>query len=140
MTKKPLFSGLIVDELDRPVETVYVGDMPCYVLDDAGFRRHIPSEEVDRQVLNSILQMVQGHEEIITDQTAKMLGQEDIFSRAMIESQLQNLDQNLDNLFQIGIPEDAKAYMGMMGLKIRINYHGEVIEISQPGMISPDDE
>lgn len=140
MTKKPLFSGLIVDELDRPVETVYVGDMPCYVLDDAGFRRHIPSEEVDRQVLNSILQMVQGHEEIITDQTARMLGQEDIFSRAMIESQLQNLDQNLDNLFQIGIPEDAKAYMGMMGLKIRINYHGEVIEISQPGMISPDDE
>jgi hypothetical protein len=30
--------------------------------------------------------------------------------------------------------------LGMMGLRIKINMHGEVIEINQPGMIDPDSE
>jgi hypothetical protein len=30
--------------------------------------------------------------------------------------------------------------MGMMGFKIRINLHGEVLEIVQPGTIAPEDE
>ena len=51
MPRQALFSGLIADEAARPVDVAYVGDEPCYVVDDAGFRRHIPSEQVDRQVL-----------------------------------------------------------------------------------------
>jgi hypothetical protein len=138
MSRKPLFKGLIVDEQDRPVEVSYVGDEPCYVVDDAGFRRHIPSEQVDRQVLNSMQEMITGHEDLISEQTAKMLGQEDIFSRAMIENQLKNIDQQFDALFETGIPDESLAYMGMAGFKIRINIHGEVLEIIQPGMIDPD--
>jgi len=30
--------------------------------------------------------------------------------------------------------------MGMMGFRITIDVHGEVIKIDQPGMIAPDDE
>jgi hypothetical protein len=30
--------------------------------------------------------------------------------------------------------------MGMMGFRIKINVHGEVVDIEQPGMIAPDDE
>jgi hypothetical protein len=139
MTNKPLFEGLVFDELDQPVEVAYVGNEPCYVVDDAGFRRHIPTEQVDRQVLEHMRELIEGHEGIISDQAAKMLGQEDIFSRAFIESQLKNIDNQFDTLFEAGIPEEGRAYMGMMGFRITINVHGDVLDINQPGVIDTDE-
>jgi hypothetical protein len=140
MPRQALFAGLVFDENDNPVDVTYVGSDPFYVVDDAGFHRHIPSEEVDQQVLESMRELIDGHEGLLSEQTAKMLGQEDIFTRAMIESQLKNIDKQFDALFDAGIPEEGRAYMGMMGFRITINVHGDVIEIDQPGMISPDDE
>ncbi len=140
MNKKILFEGLVYDENDKPVETAYIGDEPCYVVDDAGFRRHIPSEQVDRQVMEMMQEMISGHENLLSEQAAKMLGQDDIFTRAMIETQLKNMDQQLDRIFEIGIPEESRAYMGMTGFRITINIHGEVIDLYQPGMADPNDE
>ncbi len=140
MPSQPLFAGLIFDESDNPVDVAIVGDEAFYVVDDAGFRRHIPSEQVDRQVLESMRELIDGHEGILSEQTAKMLGQEDIFTRAMIESQLKNIDKQFDALFEAGIPEEGRAYMGMMGFRITINIHGDVTQVDQPGMIDPDDE
>jgi len=133
MPRQPLFAGLVVDENDRPAEIALVGDEPCYVVDDAGFRRHIPAEHVDRQVLGQMRAQIEGHEGVISEQTAKMLGQEDIFTKAMIEQQLKNIDQQFDTLMQAGIPEEGRAYMGMLGFKIVINVHGEVLRLEQPG-------
>ncbi|MBU2609657.1 MAG: hypothetical protein KJ606_01735 [Chloroflexi bacterium] len=138
MPRRPLFAGLIVDEIDRPVETAYVGEDPCYVVNDAGFRRHILSEEVDRQVLEMMRQQISGHEDLLSEQTAKMLGTDDIFSKAMIETQLKNIDQQFNNLLQTGIPEDGRAYMGMVGFRVVINVHGEVMRVDQPSAV--DDE
>ncbi len=129
-----------MDEFDQPVETAYVGDEPCYVVNDAGFRRHIPSEQVDRQVLRMMTNMIEGHEDLLAEQTAKMLGQDDIFSRALIENQLKNIDQQIENVMQTGIPAEGRAYMGMMGFKVRINVHGEVLGVDQPGAAAPEDE
>jgi hypothetical protein len=137
---KAVFAGLVVDENDQPVEAVYIGDDPCYVVNDAGFRRHIPAEYVDRQVFQAMQDLIEGHESMISEQTAKMLGQDDIFSRAMIESQLKNLDQQFMALQESGIPEEGRAYMGMMGFRIKINVHGDVIDIEQPGVEDPGDE
>jgi hypothetical protein len=140
MTYQPLFKGLIFDENDRPVGVTMVGEEPCYVVDDAGFLRHIPSESVDRQVLRMMGTMIEGHEDELADQTAKMLGQDDIFSRALIENQLKNLDQQFEAVLKAGIPEEGRAYMGMMGFRVKINMHGEVLEVKQPGTTSPEDE
>jgi hypothetical protein len=137
---KAIFEGLVVDEFDRPVEVTYVGNDPCYVVDDQGFRRHILSEEVDRQVLNQMAEMIEGNEEMLAGLAAQQLGQDDIFSRAMIETQLKNVESYLDNLLQVGLPEEARAYMGMMGFQVRIDMHGNVLEVEQPGMIDPDEE
>jgi len=137
--RQPLFAGLVVDELNRPVGTAFVGTEPCYVVDDDGFRRHIPSEQVDRQVLDQIGSLIEGHEDIISEQAAKMLGQDDIFSKAILESQLKNIDEQFRQLMEIGIPEEARAYMGMTGFKVVINVHGEVVEVQQAGMTAPDD-
>ena len=140
MTKQPLFAGLIVDEDENLVETAYVGDEPCYVVNDVGFRRHIPSEQVDRQVLQKMREMIEGHEGIISEQAAKMLGQEDIFTKAMIETQLKQIDKQFNTLLERGIPEEGRAYMGMAGFQVRINVHGDVIDLKQPGTIEPDEE
>ena len=140
MPRQALFAGLVIDEFDHPVEVAYVGEEPCYVVDDAGFRRHIPSEQVDRQVLNLMAEMMRGQEGPLAEQAAKMLGQDDIFSRAMLENQLKNVEAQFEMVMQSGIPEEGRAYMGMMGFHVRINVHGEVLEVEQPGMISPDDE
>ena len=132
MPRQPLFAGLVVDEFDRPVATALVGDEPCYVVDDAGFKRHIPSELVDRAVLQTMHTQITGNEDLLSEQAAKMLGTEDIFSKAMLENQLKNIEKQFDALLQTGIPEEGRAYMGMSGFKVVINMHGEVIRLDQP--------
>jgi len=140
MQRQPLFAGLVLDEFGNPAETALVGGDPCYVVDDAGFRRHIPAEQVDKQVLGQIADLMKGSEDLISEQTAKMLGQEDVFTKAAIEQQLKNIDKQFDQLMQAGIPEDMRAYLGMMGFKVTINMHGEVLDVDQPGTASDDDE
>jgi hypothetical protein len=137
--RQALFSGLIVDERDQAVQTTLVGAEPCYVVDDAGFLRHIPSEQVDRQVLAAMQQAIEGHEGLLSEQAAKMLGQEDIFSKAVIENRIRHMDEQFDSLFDIGIPEETRAYLGMMGFRIRIDVHGEVLEVIQPGIASDEE-
>ncbi len=138
MARQPLFAGLVLDEFGNPAESALVGDEPCYVVNDAGFRRHIPSEQVDRQVLNQMAEMMKGSEDFLSEQTAKMLGQEDVFTVAAIEQQLKNIDKQFDQLLQTDLPEDMRAYLGMMGFKIIINVHGEVLRVEQPGATGDD--
>jgi hypothetical protein len=82
---------------------------------------------------------MKGSEDLISEQTAKMLGQEDVFTKAAIEQQLKNIDKQFDQLMQAGIPEDMRAYLGMMGFKVTINIHGEVLRVDQPGTASDED-
>ena len=140
MPRQPLFIGLVFDEYGKSAEPAFVGDEPCYVVDDAGFRRHIPSEQVDKQVLGQIAEMMKGSEDLLSEQTAKMLGQEDVFTKAAIEQQLKNIDKQFDQLLQVGLPEDMRTYLGMTGFRIIINVHGEVLKVEQPGTITDEGE
>lgn len=140
MTKKALFSGLVFDEGGRGLETVYVGEEPFYVLDDAGFKHHIPADQVDCYVLNELKSQIEGNEDLLSEQTAKMLGSEDIFSKALIENQLKHMDQQFDNLIEAGIPEESRAYMGMIGFRIVVDLHGEVVRLEQPSTSNDGDE
>ena len=139
MAAKALFPGLVVDENDQAVTTTYVGGEAFYIVNDAGFHRHISSETVDRQVLQLMKEQIEGHEDLISEETAKMLGQEDIFTRAMLFQQLKKIDQQFDTLLQTGIPEEGLAYLGMMGFRVVINIHGEVTEFHQPGITSGEE-
>jgi hypothetical protein len=140
MPSQPLFAGLVVDENDRPAASAFIGNEPAYVVDDDGFKRHIPAEQVDRAVLNQMAEMMKGSEDLLSEQTAKMLGQDDPFSKAMIEQQLKNIDKQFDALLKTGFPEEVRAYLGMMGFKVVINYHGEVVRVEQPGAAGDEGE
>jgi hypothetical protein len=134
LTAKPVFEGLVFDEYGNPVETGWIGSEPCYIVDDDGFKRHIPAEEVDRQVWQYMQKQIEGHEDLISEQAAEMLGQDDIFSMAAIQNQLKNLDNQFEQLQNTGIPEESRLYMGMIGFRIIISIHGEVLEVVQPGI------
>jgi hypothetical protein len=141
LTGKPVFEGLVYDEYDNPVEIGWIGSEPCYIVNDDGFKRHISAEDVDRQVWQHMQEQIEGHEDMITEQAAEMLGQDDIFSVAAIQNQLKNLDSQFEQLQKTGIPEESRLYMGMMGFRIIISIHGEVLEIVQPGIVDDlDDE
>ncbi len=141
MAQHSLFAGLVVDEYDQAVDVALVGGESFYVVDDAGFLRHIESEHVDRQVLDHLQEMVKGHEDLISEGTMKMIGQEDIFTKAAIETSLQNMDAQFDALLQSGLPEDMRTYLGMMGFRVVINVHGDILRVEQPGAgIEPGEE
>jgi hypothetical protein len=140
MTNQAVFAGLVFDENDQVATVSYVGSDPCYVVNDAGFMRHIPSEDVDRQVFSFMKEQMKGNEDLLSEQAAKMSGAEDIFSRAMIAQQIKQIDQQFDTILKTGLPEEARAYLGMIGLKIIINLHGEVVRVDQPGAIDEGPE
>ena len=137
MARNPLFSGLVIDEFDRTLEVTFVGGEAFYIVDDDGFRRHVESEYVDRQVLRHLYEMIQGHEELISQGTMKMIGQEDIFTKAMIETSLKNLDNQFDELIERGMPDEARTWLGMVGFRVVIDIHGEVLRVEQPS--APDE-
>jgi hypothetical protein len=140
MADKALFEGLIVDEYEQPVSVTLVGGESFYVVDDEGFLRHIESEKVDRQVLGEMASMIEGHEELISESTMKMIGQEDIFTKASIEASLKNIDQQFESLLETGLPEEARAWMGMTGFQVVIDIHGDLIRLEQPSGPTTDDE
>jgi len=140
MAHKAVFEGLVLKEDESPVEVRYVGGDACYVVNDSGFLRHISSEQVDRQVLDEMRKQVENNEDIIIEQTAKMIGQQDIFSRAAIQNQLKNIDKQFNTLMETGIPPEARTYLAMMGFKVVINVHGEVVRVEQPTMTDESGE
>ncbi len=140
MPKQAVFKDLVYDEYDNPVSTGWIGSEPAYIVDDEGFKRHIPADEVDRQVWQHMQQQIEGQEDVISEKAAEMMGEADIFTKAAIEQQLKNLDAQFDQLAEIGIPEESRMYLGMMGFRIIISIHGEVLDIVQPGIVDDSGE
>ena len=134
---EPLFKGLISDEYDQLVDTAVVGDEPCYVINDDGFMRHVPSRPIDLEILKAFGKQIEGNEKQIADQATKMLGQEDLFTRAIVETQLKNLDKQYELILNTGIPEETRVYLGMMGFRVILDIHGEILRIEYPAA-APD--
>jgi hypothetical protein len=126
--RRALFDGLIRDEEDRPVEAVMVGGVPNYVIEDDGFRRHVESEAVDRQVIELLREEFMAHREIATQAMLEMLGKDDLFTKAMIDASIKHMDQVIEQ----GLPEGARAWLGMLGFRVIVNRHGEVVRLDMP--------
>ena len=139
MSKQPLFQGLIVSESNETVSVTHIGEEAHYVINDAGFHRHVRADEIDRAVLRELRNQIINNKDIVGDSALKMSGQDDLFTKAMIDSSLNNIDDHMDKLLQQGLPSGARQWLGMLGFRIIVNHHGDIIEISQPGLIDPDE-
>ena len=134
--RQALFAGLVYDEEGKPVEATHVGDEPSYVILDADFRRHVPSEYVDRQVLGWLQEQITANKQLVTEGMLAMLGKDDLFTKAMIDSSIQHMDQ----LIEQGIPPDARTWLGMFGFRIVVDIHGDVVRIDMPSQEAPGEE
>ncbi|MBN1991314.1 MAG: hypothetical protein JW953_01315 [Anaerolineae bacterium] len=134
--RQAMFQGLVYDENDVVVETTFIGAEPHYVVLDDDFKRHIPAEVVDRQVVEWIQRQALASKELVTEQIMHMLNQDDLFTKAMIDSSLGNMDR----LMEQGLPDDARMMLGMMGFKVVINVHGELVKLDVPNQEPPPDE
>ena len=124
-----LFTGLVYDEVGQSVETAFVGTEPHYVILDGDFKRHVAAREVDHQVINFLQEQAEANKDMVTQGMMTMLGKDDLFTKAMIDSSLTHMDRVMEQ----GLPEDARTMLGMLGFKIIVNVHGEVVSLEMPG-------
>ena len=135
--KQALFANLVFNENDESAEVVYLEDEPYYVILDAGFRRHVEAAHIDRQVVAMLREQILSQRELVTEGILQMMGQDDLFTKAMIDTSLEHLDERL---FEQGIPEDARAWLGMLGFKVVVNHHGDIARLDMPTQEIPLDE
>ncbi len=134
--RRAVFEGLVFDENGRPLEVVSLGDEAHYVIDDAGFHRHVEAAHIDRQVLDSMQAQIEDHKEVLEENLLNMIGRDDLFTKAAVDSSLSRIDQ----IMQSGIPLEARQWLGMMGFRIVVDVHGDVVNIEGGGMITGEDE
>ena len=114
------------NEQGEPAEVVTIGDESNYVIIDAGFRRHVTSEYVDRQVLSWLQDQISANQDLVTEGTMTMLGQDDLFTKAMIDASIKNVEDLIDQ----GFPDDARTWLGMLGFSITVDIHGDVVHVN----------
>ena len=136
MSHQALFAGLVIDEHDRPLEVAMVGDEAAYIIDDDGFRRHIDAAHIDRQVLTILQEQINANKDVVEQGIMKAVGSDDLFTKAAIDKSIENFDQVLER----GLPQEALQWLGLMGFRIVVNLHGDVIKLDQPGAIDEGDE
>ena len=132
MSQHALFEGLVSDPHGRPVPVALVGGEAQYVVEDDGFRFHHDAEAIDRQVLGQMGQLADENREALTRGVLQMIGQDDLFTKAAVDAQLNNMQAGFDQLIRQGLPENARTYLGMMGFRVVLNFHGEIERIDQP--------
>ncbi|MBP7997660.1 MAG: hypothetical protein KA314_01890 [Chloroflexi bacterium] len=132
MAKHALFSGLVYDEDDQLVRTTYIGEEAVYVIDDNGFFRHIDAETIDRQVVAVFVQQLQENRDLAITEALKFMGHDDLFTKAALDASIDEV--NTDQIVTHGIPQQARDMLGMMGFRIIINYHGEILRLDQPAV------
>jgi len=128
MARTAMFTGLVFDEAGNPADMAYVGEDACYVVDDDDFRRHIDAAQVDRAVLHFLREQVEDNREMAVEQMLQMMGQDDVFTKAAVESSINRMEDAVGQ----PIPEDARQWLGMLGFNIVIDMHGNVVDVQMP--------
>ena len=137
--RRAVFDGLVFNEEGQPAVVDRVGDEPCYVVLDADFRRYVEAETIDRQVLEWLYEQIVSNRDLVTQGTMSLLGKDDLFTKAMIDASIEDMDERIEELMSQGLPEGVRTWLGMMGLRIVVNVHGEVTDIQSPGIADVDD-
>lgn len=132
------FAGLVETEDGAKVETAIVGDEHFYVIDDQGFRRHVEAAVIDRVILGQFLEQMQEHRDEASQAMLKLMGSEDLFAKAAVDSTLKNI--NVDQMLGQTLPPEVRQWLGMLGFRIVIDYHGEVIRVDMPAAPDMGDE
>jgi hypothetical protein len=127
---------LVFNQAGQPAEVAYVGGEAHYVILDDDFRRHVAARDVDRQVLVRLREVMDPFRDQAVVEMMRMIGKEDLFTKAMIDSSLKNWEQALGQ----PIPEDMRAWLGMLGFRVVVDVHGEMVEFDLPGQMGGEED
>ncbi|NLD45453.1 MAG: hypothetical protein GX657_18400 [Chloroflexi bacterium] len=123
-----LFDGLVFNEAGEPAQVAYIGGVAHYAVPDDGFLRHVAARSVDDAVLDRLQEQVSSVQDELVAAVLKMLGKEDIFTKAALEASVRNLKDNVRQ----SEPQQWAPMLRLMGFRIVVNVHGEVVEIIYP--------
>lgn len=124
------FQGLIETEDGVPLAVAYVGGVAHYVIDDQGFKRHVEAAEIDRVVLGQFMRQLQENRDEASALMLRMMGQDDLFTKAMVDSTIRNID--VDQVLGQRLPPEARQWLAMLGFRIVVDLHGEIVRVDMP--------
>ena len=81
---------------------------------------------------------LQEHQDEAAAAMLRMMGQDDLFSKAIVDSTLRNMD--LEKVLNQGLPPDARQLLGLLGLRVIVDLHGEVVRVDLPAVAADDDK
>ena len=129
-----LFYGVVYNEAGEPVQVAHIGRVAHYAIPDDGFLRHVEARIVDDAVLGHLQAQVSSvHDELVAAML-KMLGQEDIFTKAALEASVRNLRDNVRH----SETEQWLPWLRLLGFRIVVNVHGDVVEVIYPEQADED--
>jgi len=134
--KQAVFEGLISNEAGQPVGVAHLGDEAFYVIPDGDFRRHVEAEAVDEAVIQVLREQITGAQDVLVDGVLKFLGKDDLFTKASIDAAIKNFDQ----AFRQADPEQWKPWLGVIGFRVIVNVHGEVVRVESPQQEIDEDD
>jgi hypothetical protein len=130
----PFFEDLVVTEEGAPVTVSYIGATPYYVIDDQGFRRHVEARPIDRAVLEQFAAQLAEHRDEAALAMLRLMGQDDLFAKAAVDAALDNI--NLEQVLDQTLPAEARQWLGLLGFRVVVNLHGELVRVEMPA--APD--
>jgi hypothetical protein len=132
------FEGLIETEDGVLVEVATVGAEDFYVIDDQGFKRHVEAAAIDKVVVSQFLEQVQEHRDEASQAMMKLMGSEDLFTKAAVDSTIKNV--SADQVIGQRLPPEARQWLAMLGFRIIVNYRGEIVRLDLPAAPEAEDE
>ena len=89
-------------------------------------------------MLAQFLEQMQEHRDEASQAMMKLMGSEDLFTKAAVDSTLKNV--NVEQMLGQRLPPEARQWLGMLGFRIVVNYHGEIVRVDMPSAPDSDDE
>jgi hypothetical protein len=135
-TNQAFFAGLVEDTDGRLADVTTIGDTAYYVVMDGDFRRHVEAAPVDQQVLRVLSGQIEAHRDVAVEGMLRLLGQDDLFTKAAVDASIKNIDQVLNET----MPPEARSWLSMLGFRVVIDYHGDLVRVDLPAGEVDDDE
>jgi len=126
----PLFADLVFNEEGQRAHVVSIGGEPFYAVPEDDFLRHVEAAYVDRQIVQALQKRLREHKEIVTEGAIRMLGEEDLFTRASINHAI----ENLDHILEPGAvdPDELRTALWMAGFRAVVDVHGDLVRLETP--------
>lgn len=126
--RQALFGGLISNQAGEPVDVTYLGDEAFYVIPDGDFKRHVEAAPVDDEILRQLQERITDMQDLVVEGVLDFLGKDDLFTKASIDMALKNFEQG----FRQADPEQWKPWLGILGFRIVVDHHGQVMQVDYP--------